>query len=65
MSPKPTREDAEKWAVTKAREIVMREGAALALSARELDEDAISADSTLLAVAIADALLKAFDRELT
>jgi hypothetical protein len=47
-------------AARRARAIVMREGAALALSARELDEQAIKADSHLLAVAIAQAIVDAY-----
>jgi len=43
-----------------AQDIVRREGAALALSARELDEDAIAADSQLLAIAIAQAIIDAY-----
>lgn len=57
MTPK---EPIEHWALAKASEIVKREGVALALSARSLDEDAITADSTLLGAAIAEALLEAF-----
>lgn len=49
------------WAIRRAREIVLREGAALALSARELDEAAIEADSTLLATAIAQALIEVYE----
>lgn len=47
-------------AARRAQEIVLREGAALALSARDLDEDAIAADSQLLAIAIAQALVDAY-----
>lgn len=65
MPKRPTKEEAKRWAISKAREIVLREGAALALSIRDLDENAISADSTLLGAAIAEALLKAFDHDLT
>lgn len=46
-------------AARRAQAIVKREGAALALSARELNEDAIAADSQLLAVAIAQAIVDA------
>lgn len=49
------------WSIGKAREIVLREGAGLALSARSLDEAAIEADSTLLGAAIAKALIEAFE----
>lgn len=48
-------------AARRAQAIVLREGAALALSARELDEDAIAADSQLLAVAIAQAIIDALE----
>ncbi|WMT90107.1 hypothetical protein [Pelagibacterium sp. H642] len=47
-------------AARRAQEIVLREGAALALSARDLDEDAIAADSQLLAIAIAQAIVDAY-----
>ena len=56
MSP----EEVQDWAISKAREIILREGAALALSARDLNEDAISADSTLLGAAIATAIIEAY-----
>lgn len=47
-------------AARRAQAIVKREGAALALSARDLDEDAIAADSQLLAIAIAQAIIDAY-----
>ena len=47
-------------AARRARAIVNREGMALAISARSLDEDALTADSTLLAVAIAQAIVDAY-----
>jgi len=47
-------------AARRAQAIVKREGAALAMSARDLDEDAIAADSQLLAIAIAQAIVDAF-----
>lgn len=49
------------WALTRAREIVQREGSELALAARELDIDRITADSTLLGAAIAKALIEAYE----
>lgn len=52
-------------AARRARDIVNREGAALALSAREMDEDAIAADSQLLAIAIAQALVDAYAGDLS
>ena len=51
-------------AARRAQAIVKREGAALALSARELNEDAIAADSHILAIAIAQAIVDAFDGDI-
>ena len=65
MTDLPSRDEAQRWAISTARDIVMREGAALMLSTRDLDEAAIEADSTLLGVAIAEALMRAFDHDLT
>lgn len=48
----------EAWAISKAREIVLREGAALAGSITDRDEAAIEADSTLLGAAIAQAIIE-------
>jgi hypothetical protein len=56
-----TSDEFEGWALSKAREIVSREGAELALRARELDIDAVEADATLLGAAIAKALIEAFE----
>ena len=47
-------------AARRARDIVNREGAAFAQSIRSLDENAIAADSQLLAVAIAQAIVDAY-----
>jgi hypothetical protein len=47
-------------AVEIAAEIVQREGAELAIAGRELDEEAIAAESTLLAAAIATAIIEAY-----
>lgn len=47
-------------AARRARAIVKREGAALVMSARDLDKDAVAADSQLLAIAIAQAIVDAF-----
>lgn len=51
-------------AARRAQAIVKREGAALALSARELNEGAIVADSQILAIAIAQAIIDAFDGDI-
>lgn len=48
------------WALAKAQDIVECEGSALATCAQHVRIVQIEADSTLLAVAISDALLEAF-----
>jgi hypothetical protein len=55
-----TEDQLKQWASTAAAEIVKREGAALALSASERDESAIEADSNLLGIAIAQAIIEAY-----
>ena len=50
----------QEWASKTASEIVKREGAALALSACDRDERAIEADSNLLGIAIAEAIIEAY-----
>lgn len=57
-----TRDEATAWAINTASEIARREGGQLALSSRELNFQAVEADSTLLGAAIARALIEAFDR---
>jgi hypothetical protein len=48
----------EAWAMTKAHEIMMREGLQLALSAQNLDRRKVRSDSFRLRQAIADCLLE-------
>ena len=48
------------WAAKVSSEIVKREGAALALSVSDRDEPAIEADSSLLGIAIAKAIIDAY-----
>jgi len=48
------------WASKASSEIVKREGAALAESACDGDEPAIEADSNLLGIAIAQAIIDAY-----
>ena len=50
----------QEWASKASSEIVKREGAALALSACDRDESAIEADSNLLGIAIAQAIIEAY-----
>ena len=56
-----SRSDFAQWAIERAREIVMNEGSALALAARDMDEQALAASGTALGQAIADAMLEVFD----
>jgi hypothetical protein len=53
-------DDMTVWALVKAREIVECEGSALVTCAHELQIHEIEAESTLLAVAISEALMEAF-----
>jgi hypothetical protein len=55
-----TDDQLREWASKVASEIVKREGAALALSACDRDEPAVEADSNLLGIAIAQAIVDAY-----
>ena len=55
------RSDFALWAIQRAREIVMAEGSALALAARDMDEEALKEHGAALGKAIADAMLEVFD----
>jgi hypothetical protein len=55
-----TDDQLKQWASKASAEIVKREGAALALSACERNEAAIKADSNLLGIAIAQAIIEAY-----
>ena len=55
-----TDDQLREWASKASSEIVKREGAALALSACDRDEPAIEADSNLLGIAIAQAIIEAY-----
>ncbi len=55
------RSDFALWAIQRAQEIVMAEGAALALAARDMNEDALQEHGAALGKAIADAMLEVFD----
>jgi hypothetical protein len=60
MSITMTDNQLREWACKVSSEIVKREGAALALSACDRDEPAIEADSNLLGIAIAQAVIEAY-----
>jgi hypothetical protein len=55
-----TDDQLKQWASKASAEIVKREGAALALSGFERNEAAIEADSNLLGIAIAPAIIEAY-----
>lgn len=49
------------WAIERAQAILAREGADLALAARDGGEQAVAASAAALGKAISDALLEVFD----
>jgi len=55
-----TDDQLSEWACKTSSEIVKREGAALALSVCDRDDPAIEADSNLLGIAIAQAIIEAY-----
>jgi hypothetical protein len=55
------RPDFAAWAIQRAQEIVAVEGTALALAARDMDDQALGETGNALGKAIADALLEVFD----
>jgi hypothetical protein len=55
-----TDDQLKEWASRTAAEIVKREGAALALSACDRSEPGIEADSNLLGIAIAQAIIEGY-----
>ncbi len=59
------RSDFALWAIQRAQEIVMAEGSALALAARDMDEDGLKEHGAALGKAIADAMLEVFDGLMT
>lgn len=53
-----TQEEVRNAAIARAQEIIRRDAVELALSSRDLDEEAISANTTILAAQIAKALIE-------
>lgn len=49
------------WAIRRAQEIVTSEGAAFAMAARDMNEEAVTDTAVTLGKAISDALLEVFD----
>ncbi|SMC99690.1 hypothetical protein [Rhizobium sp. RU36D] len=56
-----TRADFALWAIQRAQEIVTAEGAAFALAARDMDEEALAKSAAALGQAISEAMLEVFD----
>lgn len=56
-----SRSDVALWAIERAREIVASEGAAFAMAARDIDEEALVKTAAALGKAISDAMLEVFD----
>ena len=49
------------WAIARAQEILTNEGAAFAVAARDMGDDAVAASAAHLGKAITDAMLEVFD----
>jgi hypothetical protein len=56
-----SRSDFALWAIQRAQEIVTTEGAAFAMSARDMNEEALAETAAALGKAISDAMLEVFD----
>jgi hypothetical protein len=55
------RNDFALWAIQRAQEIVTAEGAAFAMAARDMNEEALGETVAALGQAISDAMLEVFD----
>ncbi|MEP9400118.1 hypothetical protein [Mesorhizobium sp. KR2-14] len=55
------RSDFALWAIQRAQEIVTVEGAAFAIAARDMKEEALTETAAALGKAISDAMLEVFD----
>ncbi len=56
-----SRADFALWAIQRAQEIVTSEGAAFALAARDMNEEAVAQTAAALGQAISEAMLEVFD----
>lgn len=56
-----SRTDFALWAIGRAQEIVVAEGARFAMAARDMNEEALASTAAALGKAISDALLEVFD----
>jgi hypothetical protein len=55
------RSDFALWTIQRAQEIVTVEGAAFAMAARDMNEEALAETAAALGKAISDAMLEVFD----
>jgi hypothetical protein len=55
------RSDFALWAIARAQEIMTIEGAAFAVAARDMDEQALTETAAALGKAISEAMLEVFD----
>ncbi|CZT36665.1 hypothetical protein [Rhizobium sp. 9140] len=56
-----SRSDFALWAIQRAQEIVTSEGAAFAIAARDMNDDALATTAAALGTAISEAMLEVFD----
>ncbi|PDT45100.1 hypothetical protein [Sinorhizobium fredii] len=56
-----SRSDFALWAIQRAQGIVTSEGAAFAMAARDMNEEAVAETAAALGKAISDAMLEVFD----
>lgn len=56
-----SRSDFALWAIQRAQAIVTSEGAAFAMAARDMNEEAVAETAAKLGKAISDAMLEVFD----
>lgn len=56
-----SRSDFALWAIQRAQEIVTTEGAAFAIAARDMNDDALAATAAALGTAISEAMMEVFD----
>ncbi|MBB4189212.1 hypothetical protein GGE07_005893 [Sinorhizobium terangae] len=55
------RSDFALWAIQRAQQVVMAEGAAFAMAARDMNEEALIEAAAALGKAISDAMIEVFD----
>ena len=56
-----SRSDFALWAIQRAQEIVTTEGAAFAIAARDMNDDALATTAAALGSAISEAMMEVFD----